>query len=92
MNKTDINELAIFGGKTRFHEKLHVGRPNIGDREQLLESINEMLDNRWLTNNGPFVQELERRIKEFLGVKHCIVVCNATVGLEILARGLGWQG
>lgn len=92
MNKTDINELAIFGGKTRFHEKLHVGRPNIGDREQLLDSINEMLDNRWLTNNGPFVQELERRIKEFLGVKHCIVVCNATVGLEILARGLGWQG
>ena len=92
MNKMEINELAIFGGKPCFQEKLHVGRPNIGDREQLLESINEMLDNRWLTNNGPFVQELERRIKEFLGVKHCIVVCNATVGLEILARGLGWQG
>ena len=51
MNKTEINELAIFGGKTGFREKLHVGRPNIGDREQLLDSINEMLDNRWLTNN-----------------------------------------
>jgi dTDP-4-amino-4,6-dideoxygalactose transaminase len=92
MNKTEINELAIFGGNAYFEEKLHVGRPNIGDREQFLQSINEMLDNRWLTNNGPFVQELERRIKEFLNVEHCILVCNATVGLEILARALGWQG
>ena len=92
MNKTEINDLAIFGGNASFEEKLHVGRPNIGDREQLLQSINDMLDNRWLTNNGPFVQELERRIKEFLQVKHCILVCNATVGLEVLARALGWQG
>lgn len=92
MNKTEINDLAIFGGKIHFQEKLHVGRPNIGDREQLLQSINEMLDSRWLTNNGPFVQELERRVREFLQVKHCILVCNATVGLEVLARALGWQG
>ena len=92
MNKTEIDELAIFGGNTRFRETLHVGRPNIGDREQLLEAINQILDNRWLTNRGPFVQELELRVREFLGVKHCIVVCNATVGLEVLARALGWRG
>ena len=92
MNKIEIDDLAIFGGNPFFQEKLHVGRPNIGDREQLLQSINQMLDNRWLTNNGFFVQELERRIKDFLQVKHCILVCNATVGLEILARALGWQG
>jgi dTDP-4-amino-4,6-dideoxygalactose transaminase len=90
--KQTIDELAIFGARQQFQEKLHVGRPNIGDREQLLESINEMLDQRWLTNNGPFAQELERRIRDFLQVKHCTVVCNATVGLEILARALEWQG
>jgi dTDP-4-amino-4,6-dideoxygalactose transaminase len=92
MKKTEIDDLAIFGGDVYFREQLHVGRPNIGDREQLLQSINEMLDNRWLTNHGPFVRELERRLKEFLQVKHCILVCNATVGLEVLARALGWQG
>ena len=92
MKKTEIKDLAIFGGDVYFQEQLHVGRPNIGDREQLLQSINEMLDNRWLTNHGPFARELERRLKEFLQVKHCILVCNATVGLEVLARALGWQG
>jgi hypothetical protein len=29
---------------------LHVGRPNIGDRNALLARINDMLDRRWLSN------------------------------------------
>jgi dTDP-4-amino-4,6-dideoxygalactose transaminase len=87
--KLNIDDLAILGGIPEFDEKLHVGRPNIGDREKLLERINDMLDRRWLTNNGPYVQELEKRIAEYIGVKHCISVCNATVGLEIASRAIG---
>ncbi len=91
MKKT-IHDLAILGGAQAFSEKLHVGSPNIGDRGRLLERINDLLNRRWLTNNGPFVQELERRIAEMHGVKHCIVVCNATVGLEIAIKALGMSG
>jgi len=75
-----------------FVEPLHVGRPNIGNRERLLERINDILDRRWLTNNGPYVQELEQRISEFLGVKHCVAMCNGTVALEIAIRALGLHG
>lgn len=75
-----------------FTEKLHVGRPNIGNREVLLSRINDMLDRRWLTNNGPFVQEFEQRLQDFLGVKHCIAMCNATIALEITTRALGLKG
>jgi len=92
MYKTNINELALFGGKPIFNELLHVGRPNIGNREQLLARINNLLDRRWLSNNGPFVQELEQKLAGYLGVKHCIAMCNATVALEIAARALGLQG
>jgi len=92
MYKTNINELALFGGTPIFNELLHVGRPNIGNREQLLARINDMLDRHWLSNNGPFVQELEQKLAGYLGVKHCIAVCNATVALEIAARALGLQG
>lgn len=90
--KKDVGDLAIFGGKPEFIEKLHVGRPNIGNREKLFERMNDMLDRRWLSNNGVFAQELERRITEFLQVKHCILICNATIGLEVLVRALGWEG
>ncbi len=59
-----LDELAIFGGEPAFAEKLHVGRPNIGNRDRLLERINDILDRRWLTNAGVYVQELERRIAD----------------------------
>ena len=87
-----LDEMAVFGGAPAFAEKLHVGRPNIGDRDRLLERINDMLDRRWLTNNGVYVQEFERRVAEILGVKHCIAMCNGTVALEIAIRALGLKG
>jgi len=90
--KTSVNDLALFGGEAALDEALHVGRPNIGDREQFLERINEMFDQRRLSNNGPFVRELEEKLAAFLGVKHCIAMCNATIALEITARALGLQG
>lgn len=92
MSKSDIESLALFGGMPAFAEHLHVGRPNIGDREALLARINDLLDRRWLTNRGPFVKEFEARIAEFVGVKHCIAMCNATIALEIAARALGLHG
>ena len=92
MIKTSINDLALFGGQPIFNDALHVGRPNIGNRQQLLARINDMLDRRWLSNDGPFVQELEEKLAAYLGVAHCIAICNATVALEIAARALGLTG
>jgi dTDP-4-amino-4,6-dideoxygalactose transaminase len=87
-----ISELAFFGGEPKFKEKLFVGRPNIGNRERLLARINDMLDRRWLSNNGAFVQEFEQRIADYLGVKHCIAVCNGTIALELVIRALELKG
>jgi dTDP-4-amino-4,6-dideoxygalactose transaminase len=92
VDKNNIEDLAYFGGAPLFAEPLHVGRPNIGDRQRLLTRINDILDRRWLTNGGPYLQEFERQIEEFLGVKHCIAMCNATVALEIASRALGFSG
>lgn len=75
-----------------FAEPLHVGRPNIANRERFLERVDQMLDRCWLSNNGPLVQEFERAIESFVGVKHCICVCNATIGLEIAIRAAGLTG
>src|SRR5215471_3374342 len=90
--KTEVNELAAFGGPRAFSEALHVGRPNIGNRERFEERVGEILDNRWLTNNGPYVKKFEQRIADFVGVKHCVAMCNATVALEIAIRASGMFG
>jgi len=85
-------DLAINGASPAFAEPLHVGRPNTGDREVFLQRVNQILDNQWLTNNGPMVQEFEQRIAMHLGVKHCVAMCNGTIALEIAIRALGLQG
>jgi dTDP-4-amino-4,6-dideoxygalactose transaminase len=91
-SKPDLRDLAIFGRPPAFSDKLHVGRPNIGNRDRLLARINDMLDRDWLTNNGPYVQQFENKIAEFLGVRHCVAMCNGTVALEIAIRALGLTG
>src|SRR5689334_955233 len=84
--------LATTAERPTFKEPLHVGRPNLGDRGRFLELLNGALDRRWLTNNGPLVQEFEQRLCELIGVKHCIVMCNATIALEIAIRAANLKG
>jgi len=84
--------LAIFGAEPAFANPLYVGRPNIGNKQLLFERIDDMLSRRWLSNGGPFVQELEHRIEKLLGVQYCIATCNGTMALQIAARALGLEG
>lgn len=87
--KDSVTELAVLGGSPAFGEPLHVGRPNIGDRKRLLERMDDLLNRRWLSNNGPFVQDFERKLAAYSGVKHCIAMCNGTIALEIAIRACG---
>lgn len=84
--------LAILGNPPAFAEKLHVGRPNIGSREKFLKQVEDMLDRSWLTNDGPYVQQLEKALEEYLGVRNVLVMCNATIALEIAIRAIGLTG
>jgi dTDP-4-amino-4,6-dideoxygalactose transaminase len=90
--KAEVADLALFGGGPAFEEPIHVGRPNIGNRQRLQERVNDILDRRWLSNGGFYVKEFERRTAELVGVKHCVAMCNATVALEIAIRALGLTG
>ena len=90
--KTRFEDLAIAGAPPAFVEPLHVGRPNIGNRQRLMERIEAVIDSRWFSNNGPRVQEFEREAARLLGVKHFIAMCNGTIALEIAIRALGFKG
>lgn len=90
--KRSLDDLALFGGPPAFAEPIHVGRPNIGDRERLMARLTAMLDRRWLSNDGPLVRELEARVAERLGVRHCVATSNGTVALELAIRAAGMSG
>ena len=86
------SDLALNGAEPAFGEPIHVGRPNIGNREAFIKLTNEIFDCRWLSNNGPLVEQLEKRIAEVLGIEHCIAMCNGTVALEIAIRAVELRG
>jgi len=92
LQKRFLSDLAAYGGAPAFGEPLHVGRPNIGDPERFLALASDILGRRWLTNNGPMVQEFEAKIRQLLGARNCVAVCNGTASLEIAIRGLGLAG
>jgi len=85
-------DLAINGAPPAFDEMLHVGRPNMGSRDAFMRHVDDIFERRWLSNDGPLVQEFEERVAAHLGVKHCVAMCNGTIALEIAIRALGLEG
>ncbi len=88
-----INELALFGGQsTWFDQELCVNRPVIGDRHAFLQRVHHILDSSILTNGGPQVREFEKKLADYLKVKHCITTCNGTMALQLIMKALNLQG
>ena len=84
--------LAVFGGTPSFQGPLHVGRPNLGKRRRFLTRVNDILDRRWLTNDGVYVREFEAAIADLHSVRHCVATSSGTVGLELAVRATGMRG
>lgn len=89
---SQLENLAVLGAPAAFDLPLHVGRPNLGSRQQFSRYIEAIWERRWLTNNGPLVQELEAALADYLQVKHLILVNNGTIALEIAAKASGITG
>lgn len=90
--KRGLGDLAALGGQPSFQEPLPVGRPNLANPERLFDRISSALARRWLSNDGPYVRELEARVCELIGTRHCIATCNGTAALELAVRALDLKG
>jgi len=71
---------------------INVTKTYLPDKEKYKKYIDEIYANGWVTNNGPMVKLLEKRLAEYLGVKNIVLVSNGTVALEIAYRTLGING
>lgn len=87
-----IADLAIFSQEPLFTKPLYVGTPTPVNKATFLDKISDILDRNWLTNNGIYVKQFEKKICQILHVKHCIALCNGTIALEILIHALGLKG
>jgi len=71
---------------------INVTKTYLPDKEKYQKYVDEIYENGWVTNNGPMVQKLEKRLAEYLGVKNVVLVANGTAALEIAYRTLDLKG
>ncbi len=71
---------------------INVTKAYLPDKEKLFRYIDKIYESAWLTNNGQFCQELEVRLKEYLGVRNLILVSNGTLALQIAYKALDISG
>jgi dTDP-4-amino-4,6-dideoxygalactose transaminase len=57
-----------------------------------VEYLKRIWSTRWLTNNGEFVQLLERKLEEYLKIKNLVLVSNGTLALQLALKALDLKG
>ncbi len=83
-----MEKLAIDGGKPVRDKKIYYGCQWITDED--VAAVGEVLKSPFITC-GPNVDRLERRLEEYTGAKHAVVVSNGTAALHCacIAAGVG---
>ncbi|MDD2780466.1 DegT/DnrJ/EryC1/StrS family aminotransferase [Sulfuricurvum sp.] len=71
---------------------INVTKTYLPNKEKYKKYVDEIYSNGWITNNGPLVQKLEKRLADYLDVKHVVLVSNGTIALEIAYRTLNVKG
>lgn len=71
---------------------LYVTQPYLPPLEQFIPYLQEIWESRILTNGGPFHQQLEHSLCEYLGVDHLALVTNGTIGLVTALQALHITG
>jgi perosamine synthetase len=64
-----------------------VNQPLLNGREK--ELLIQCIDSGWISSDGPFVSEFERKFADYIGVKHGVAVCNGTAALETALYAAG---
>lgn len=69
-----------------------VTRPYLPPLEEYNKYLTRIWDLQWVTNNGPFVQELEKKLKSYLGVRNLLFINNGTVALQLAIKAIAPVG
>ncbi|AXI03396.1 DegT/DnrJ/EryC1/StrS family aminotransferase [Aquirhabdus parva] len=70
----------------------YVTQPFLPDLQEFIPYLEQIWDNKILTNAGPFHQQLEEELCKYLGVKHISLFCNGTLALVTALQSLRITG
>ena len=71
---------------------INVTKSDLPELEKYVEYLKRIWASRWLTNDGEFLQLLQRKLEEYLGVKNLVLVANGTLALHLALKTLELKG
>jgi len=71
---------------------LLVTQPFMPPLAEFLPYLEQIWENKWLTNSGPFHQRLEKAVADYLGVEHLALFNNGTIALIAALQALEIDG
>jgi dTDP-4-amino-4,6-dideoxygalactose transaminase len=74
------------------NKPIFVTQPHLPPLEELMPYLEKIWENKILTNGGPFHQQLEKALCEYLGVEHISLFTNGTIALITALQALRVTG
>ena len=71
---------------------IHVTQPFLPPLEEFIPYLEKIWESKWLTNAGPFHEQLEQELCEYLGVEHISLFTNGTIALITALQALRITG
>jgi dTDP-4-amino-4,6-dideoxygalactose transaminase len=84
--ETPKDEVTETGGP------IYVTQPYLPPLEEFIPYLEKIWETKKLTNSGPFHQQLEKALAEFLGVEHIALFTNGTIALVTALQALRITG
>jgi dTDP-4-amino-4,6-dideoxygalactose transaminase len=72
------------------NEKITVTKTSMPPYEEYIEKIKPLWESHWLTNMGTYHQQLERELKDFLGVSELSLMVNGHMSLEMAIQAMNF--
>ena len=73
-------------------KKIYVTQPLLPPLEEFIPYLQQIWESKILTNGGPFHQQLEQALCDYLGVKHIALFTNGTIALVTALQALRITG
>jgi len=84
MIKTDNPQLAINGGEPVSNETILIHKPNLDEKD--FQAAYDAVKSTFVSGDGPACREFEKKLAEYLGIKHVLFMTSCTVALDLAFR------
>ncbi len=71
---------------------IYVTQPSLPPLNEYISMLEGVWERGILTHNGPLVQQLEKDLIKYLGIKNLVAVTSGTIALQLAIRALNLEG